>query len=123
MHKADTCTLKMLCNTCKEIHLTILHDVNVNLHHSKKPLSPSQSRLKWKVLNSKPLADISSDLADPDLVTPNMLLMGRPDSSLPHLLLRLGKIISLTDQFCSAFINSTRQTFSPGRKGILTRIT
>ena len=36
------------------------------------------------ILNSKPLGYISSDLADPDPVTPNMLLMGRPDSSLPQ---------------------------------------
>lgn len=28
-HKIDKCTLKRPCNICKEIHLTILHDVNV----------------------------------------------------------------------------------------------
>ena len=33
------------------------------------------------ILNSKPLGYVSSDLADPDPVTPNMLLMGRPNSS------------------------------------------
>ena len=36
------------------------------------------------ILNSKPLGYVSSDLADTDPVTPNMLLMGRPDSSLPQ---------------------------------------
>ncbi|KAL0149811.1 hypothetical protein M9458_054859 [Cirrhinus mrigala] len=35
------------------------------------------------VLNSKPLGYISSNVADLDPVTPNYLLMGRPDSSLP----------------------------------------
>lgn len=36
------------------------------------------------ILNSKPLGYISSNVADPDPVTPNMLLMGRPDCSLPQ---------------------------------------
>ncbi|KAG5261947.1 hypothetical protein AALO_G00290350, partial [Alosa alosa] len=35
------------------------------------------------ILNSKPLGYVSSDVADPDPVTPNLLLMGRHDSSLP----------------------------------------
>ncbi|XP_041853417.1 uncharacterized protein LOC121647785 [Melanotaenia boesemani] len=35
------------------------------------------------ILNSRPLGYVSSDLADPDPVTPNYLLTGRPDSSLP----------------------------------------
>lgn len=36
------------------------------------------------ILNSKPLGYVSSDLADPDPVTPNLLLMGRHDASLPQ---------------------------------------
>ncbi|KAJ8347082.1 hypothetical protein SKAU_G00284830 [Synaphobranchus kaupii] len=36
------------------------------------------------ILNSKPLGYASSDLADPDPITPNLLLMGRQDSSLPQ---------------------------------------
>lgn len=36
------------------------------------------------ILNSKPLGYVSSDLADPDPITPNLLLMGRRDSSLPQ---------------------------------------
>ncbi|KAE8278093.1 hypothetical protein D5F01_LYC23850 [Larimichthys crocea] len=36
------------------------------------------------ILNSKPLGYSSSDLADPDPVTPNLLLMGRRDASLPQ---------------------------------------
>nr|XP_024661744.1 uncharacterized protein LOC106674801 [Maylandia zebra] len=35
------------------------------------------------ILNSKPLGYVSSDIADIDPVTPNLLLMGRHDSSLP----------------------------------------
>ncbi|KAK7933404.1 hypothetical protein WMY93_004300 [Mugilogobius chulae] len=36
------------------------------------------------VLNSKPLGYVSSDIADIDPITPNMLLMGRRDASLPQ---------------------------------------
>lgn len=36
------------------------------------------------ILNAKPLGYVSSDIADPDPVTPNMLLMGRRDASLPQ---------------------------------------
>lgn len=36
------------------------------------------------ILNSKPLGYVSVDVADPDPVTPNLLLMGRHDASLPH---------------------------------------
>lgn len=36
------------------------------------------------ILNSKPLGYVSSDASDPDPVTPNVLLMGRPDGSLPQ---------------------------------------
>ena len=36
------------------------------------------------ILNSKPLGYTSADVADPDPITPNLLLMGRPDSALPQ---------------------------------------
>ncbi|TWW77362.1 hypothetical protein D4764_12G0007520 [Takifugu flavidus] len=36
------------------------------------------------ILNAKPLRYVSSDVADPDPVTPSMLLMGRRDASLPQ---------------------------------------
>lgn len=36
------------------------------------------------IINSKPLGYVSSNIADPDPVTPNCLLMGRPDSCLPQ---------------------------------------
>ncbi len=35
------------------------------------------------ILNSKPLGYTSSDVSDPDSITPNCLLMGRSDASLP----------------------------------------
>lgn len=36
------------------------------------------------ILNAKPLGYVSSDVADPDPVTPSMLLVGRRDASLPQ---------------------------------------
>ncbi|KAL1264141.1 hypothetical protein QQF64_004496 [Cirrhinus molitorella] len=36
------------------------------------------------ILNSKPLGYTSSNASDPDPITPNCLLMGRPDTSLPR---------------------------------------
>ncbi len=36
------------------------------------------------ILNAKPLDYTSSDIADPDPVTPNILLMGQRDASLPQ---------------------------------------
>ena len=37
------------------------------------------------ILNSKPLGYVSSDIPDPDLVTLNLLFMGRQDPSLPQI--------------------------------------
>ncbi len=63
------------------------------------------------VLNSRPLGYVSSDVADPDPVTPNSLLMGRPDSSLPpvvcpdtELLSRKRWRHSLSDHFWKHFV-------------------
>lgn len=36
------------------------------------------------ILNAKPQGYVSSDMADPDPVTPNVLLMGWQDASLVH---------------------------------------
>lgn len=36
------------------------------------------------ILNSKPLEYVSADVADPDPITPNILLMGRWDATLPQ---------------------------------------
>lgn len=40
------------------------------------------------IINSKPLGYVSSDIADIDPVTPNSLLMGRPDGSRPQVCTR-----------------------------------
>lgn len=65
------------------------------------------------ILNSKPLGYVSSDVADPDPVTPNLLLMGRPDPSLPQVLYPESELLSrrrwrhtqvLADQFWRTFI-------------------
>lgn len=46
------------------------------------------------VLNSRPLGYVSSDIADPDAVTPNSLLMGGPDSSLPQVVYPESELLS-----------------------------
>lgn len=65
------------------------------------------------ILNSKPLGYVSTDLAEADPVTPNCLLMGRPDSSLPQVLYPESEILSrrswwhsqvLADQFWTYFL-------------------
>ncbi|XP_039539859.1 uncharacterized protein LOC120487658 [Pimephales promelas] len=67
------------------------------------------------ILNSKPLGYVSTDVADADPVTPNYLLMGRPDSSLPQVVYPESEILSrrrwrhsqvLADQFWTHFIRS-----------------
>ncbi len=64
------------------------------------------------MLNSKPLGYISSDVADLDPVTPNYLLMGRPDSSLPFVVYPATELMGrrrwrqsqvLADQFWLSF--------------------
>ncbi|XP_016519033.1 uncharacterized protein LOC107833689 [Poecilia formosa] len=65
------------------------------------------------ILNSKPLGYVSSSVADPDPVTPNHLLMGRPDGSLPQVAYPATELPSkrrwrhsqaLADHFWSRFI-------------------
>ncbi|KAG1926322.1 guanine nucleotide-binding protein G(I)/G(S)/G(O) subunit gamma-2 [Pimephales promelas] len=65
------------------------------------------------ILNSKPLGYVSADIADIDPVTPNSLLMGRPDGSLPQVVYPETELLSrrrwrhsqvLADQFWSRFI-------------------
>lgn len=77
------------------------------------------------ILNSKPLAYISSDLTDLDPVTPNMLLMGRPDSSLPQAVYCASELLGkrrlrhsqiLADQFWSAFTRSYLPTLQVRQK-------
>lgn len=65
------------------------------------------------ILNSRPLGYVSTDIADPDPVTPNSLLMGRPDCSLPQVVYPESELLSrkrwrhtqvLADQFWKHFI-------------------
>ncbi|KAL1281070.1 hypothetical protein QQF64_015670 [Cirrhinus molitorella] len=65
------------------------------------------------ILNSKPLGYVSSDVADVDPVTPNLLLMGRRDASLPQVLYDSNNLLGkrrwrhsqvLADCFWTAFI-------------------
>ncbi len=67
------------------------------------------------ILNSKPLGYVSSDVADTDPVTPNSLLMGRPDGSLPQVIYPESELLSrrprrhsqvLADNFWSRFIRN-----------------
>lgn len=46
------------------------------------------------ILNSKPLGYTSSDVADPDPITPNCFLIGRRDASLPQVVYQESKILS-----------------------------
>lgn len=45
------------------------------------------------MLNSKPLGYVSSDVADPDPITTNLLLMGRLDPSLPQVIYHDSELI------------------------------
>lgn len=65
------------------------------------------------ILNSKPLGYVPSDVSDPDPVTPNCLLMGRPDGSLPQVVYPRDELLSqrrwkhtqvMTDHFWARFI-------------------
>lgn len=65
------------------------------------------------ILNSKPMGYTSSNISDLDPITPNSLLMGRPDSSLPPVIYPESELISrrrwrhsqvLADQFWKRFI-------------------
>lgn len=80
------------------------------------------------ILNSKPLGYVSTDVADPDPVTPNLLLMGRLDPSLPQAVYDDAEPLSrrrwrhsqvLADQFWAHFIRRylpTLQTRSKWHK-------
>lgn len=67
------------------------------------------------IVNSKPLGYTSSDVADPDPITPNMLLMGRPDPCTPQVIYPDTELLSrrrwrhcqaLADQFWIHFIRN-----------------
>ncbi len=77
------------------------------------------------ILNSKPLGYVSSDLADPDPVTPNLLLMGWLDASLPQAVYADSDLIGrrkwrhsqiLADHFWSHFIKEYLPSLQPCQK-------
>ncbi len=77
------------------------------------------------ILNSKPLGYTSSNAADIDPVTPNYLLMGRPDNSLPPVVYPATEIMGrrrwrqsqvLADQFWSSFIRNYLPTLQSRSK-------
>lgn len=78
-----------------------------------------------EMLNSKPLGYISSDVADLEPVTPNYLLMGWPDSSLPFVVYPATEIMGrrrwrqsqvLADQFWLSFIRHYLPTLQTRNK-------
>lgn len=77
------------------------------------------------IINSKPLGYASSDIADPDPITPNMLLMGRRDPSLPQVVYSDKELLSrrkwrqcqaLADQFWSKFTTNYLPSFQTRSK-------
>lgn len=77
------------------------------------------------ILNSKPLGYVSSDLADPDPVTPNSPLMGRPDGSLPQVVYPESELLGrkrwrhsrvLADRFWAAFVKQYQLGLQTGGK-------
>ncbi|XP_057695896.1 uncharacterized protein LOC130918045 [Corythoichthys intestinalis] len=85
------------------------------------------------ILNSKPLGYVSSSLHDPDPVTPNVLLMGRLDGSLPQTVYPETALLSrrrwkhsqiLANHFWSSFLRNylpslqTRQKWQSTRANI-----
>jgi len=77
------------------------------------------------ILNSKPLGYVSSDVSDPDPVTPNSLLMGRPDGSPPQVVYPKDELLSrcrwkhaqvLADHFWARFIRLYLPGLQPRQK-------
>lgn len=77
------------------------------------------------ILNSRPLGYVSTDIADPDPVTPNSLLMGRPDCSLPQVVYPESELLSrkrwrhtqvLADHFWRHFVRHFLPTLQARQK-------
>lgn len=45
------------------------------------------------ILNSKPVSYVSRDITDPDLITPNILNIGRKDAALPQAVYAIAVIV------------------------------
>lgn len=72
------------------------------------------------ILNSKPLGYVSSGIADLDPVAPNVLLMGRPDASLPQAIYCKSDLLSQRkwrhNQFWTAFLRHCLPNFQGSQK-------
>ncbi len=77
------------------------------------------------ILNSKPLGYVSSEISDIDPVTPNLLLMGRRDASLPQVVYGTGELLGkrkwrysqiIADQFWKQFIQNYLPNLQPRAK-------
>lgn len=77
------------------------------------------------IVNSKPLGYVSSDVADPDPVTPNLLLMGRRDASLPQAVYASNQTVGkrrwrhsqiIADHFWASFIRYHLPDLQPRSK-------
>ncbi len=76
------------------------------------------------ILNSKPLGYVSTDVADLDPITPNLLLMGRRDASLPQVVYaselmgrrRWRHCQNLVDQFWTQFTGNYLPTLQTRQK-------
>ena len=77
------------------------------------------------IMNSKPLGYLSSAASDPDPVTPNLLLMGRRDASLPQAIFANNKLLGrrkwrhsqmLADHFWTRFIRDYLPNLQPRGK-------
>ncbi|XP_076135495.1 uncharacterized protein LOC143118304 [Alosa pseudoharengus] len=77
------------------------------------------------IMNSKPLGYLSSNAADSDPVTPNLLLMGRRDASLPQAMFANSKLLGrrkwrhsqmLADHFWTRFIRDYLPNLQPRGK-------
>lgn len=89
--------------------------LNVTLgaqHVTEEVLSTVLTEIEG-MLNSKPLGYVSSDVADVDPITPNSLLLGRPDPDLPQIVYPESELLSrkrwrhsqvLADHFWAHFI-------------------
>lgn len=77
------------------------------------------------ILNSKPLGYVSSEISDIDPVTPNLLLMGRWDASLPQVVYGTRELLGkrkwrhsqvIADQFWKQFIQNYLPSLQPCAK-------
>ena len=65
------------------------------------------------IMNSKPLGYVSSNISDADPITPNILLMGRRDASLPQVLFADSDSDETQSDPCRQVLGQLHQGLSP----------